>query len=270
VLQIGVINASPETTSVHYAEDGEVTVESPKLGDDKLNTKALRVAFLAIDHSGRTELGPPHIWSNKLMIQWEISQEMQGKRNVTLKALPRADVIRFTLNGAEPRDGVDYTGPFVVGPDSAMLLVFVEASGLEAKADFRIPQTSGGDDKGSNTKEQNPPLTSPVSFPVQRNAQITSREKVFAALTKSVERNIEFTDVVLRIQEGSMFAQFGLQGQLVPADRIQHALGMLIEGFSPTTPVTMQFRAKFQTGQDLIDFAALLELNFAGEWKEIE
>ena len=274
VLQIGIINASPDTTSVHYAEDGEVTEASPKLSDDKLTTKALRVAFLAVDHSGRTQKGAPFVWSNKLMVQWEIAPGAQGKRVVTLKALPRTEVLRYTLNGAEPRNGVEYSAPFTVGPDAAVLLVFAEASGLESKADFRIPQAAGG---GTGTGGGNgggadpePPLNKPVAFPTQRNAQITSREKVFAALVKATERNIEFTDVVLRIQEGSAYGQFGLQGQSAKADRVQQALTMLAEGFSPSTPVTMQFRAQFPTGQDLIDFAGALDLSYAGDWKEVE
>jgi hypothetical protein len=259
---------------VHYAEDGEVTEASPKLNDDKLTTKALRVAFLAVDHSGRTQKGAPYVWPNKLMVQWEIAPGAQGKRVVTLKALPRADVLRYTLNGAEPRNGIEYTAPFTVGPDAAMLLVFAEASGLETKADFRIPQAAGAGGGAAGGAgggaDPEPPLNKPVAFPTQRNAQITSREKVFAALAKATERNIEFTDVVLRIQEGSAFGQFGLQGQSAKADRVQQALTMLAEGFSPSTPVTMQFRAQFPTGQDLIDFAGALDLSYAGDWKEVE
>jgi hypothetical protein len=155
-----------------------------------------------------------------------------------------------------------------------MLLVFAEASGLESKADFRIPQAAGG---GTGTGGGNgggadpePPLNKPVAFPTQRNAQITSRERVFAALAKATERNIEFTDVLLRVQEGSAFGQFGLQGQSAKADRVQQALTMLAEGFSPSTPVTMQFRAQFPSGQDLIDFAGALDLTYAGDWKEVE
>ena len=272
VLQIGIINASPDTTSVHYAEDVEVSEASPKLSDDKLSTRALKVAFLAVDHSGRTQKGAPHVWSNKLLIQWEIAPAAQGKRTVTLTVLPRADVVRYTLNGAEPRNGVDYTAPFTVGPDAAMLLVYAEASGLEAKAEYRIPQAAGtgGGGGGGGGEAPPPPLNKPVAFPTQRNAQVTSREKVFAALAKATERNIAFTDVVLRIQDGAAFGQFGLQGQTATAARVQQALATLAEGFGPATPVTMQFRAQFPTGQDLIDFAALLELAYAGEWKELE
>jgi hypothetical protein len=51
---------------------------------------------------------------------------------------------------------------------------------------------------------------------------------------------------------------------------VQQALTMLAEGFAPSTPVTMQFRAQFPTGQDLIDFAGALDLTYASDWKEVE
>ena len=153
-----------------------------------------------------------------------------------------------------------------------MLLVFAEASGLESKAEFRVQQTvsAGAGDGTGASAEPEPPLNKPVAFPINRNAQITAREKVFAALAKAAERNIEFTDIVLRIQEGAAFGQFGLQGQSVNAERIQQALTTLVEGFPPSTPLTMQFRAQFPTGQDLIDFAVALDLSYSGDWKEVE
>jgi hypothetical protein len=68
----------------------------------------------------------PYVWQNKLMVQWEIDSGAQDKRVVTLKVLPRADVLRYTLNGAEPRNGIDYSAPFTVGPEAAILLVYTQ------------------------------------------------------------------------------------------------------------------------------------------------
>jgi hypothetical protein len=267
VLQVSVINANPDTTSVHYAEDGEVSEASTKLDDDKLTTKALRVAFLAIDHSERTEKAPPYVWQNKLLIQWEITTIANDQRTVVLTVLPHADVVRYTLNGAEPRNGKLYESPFIVGAETAMLMVFAEASGLEAKAEFHIPSIiSGPGGVGVISTEPEPPLNKPVAFPTHRNAQITSRDQVFAAIAKAQERNIQFTDVMLKIQAGSAYGQFGLSGQSTSASRVQQALETLIADFPPSTPITLQFRAQFPTGQDLLDFAATLNQPYVGEW----
>jgi hypothetical protein len=73
-----------------------------------------------------------------------------------------------------------------------------------------------------------------------------------------------------RLKRLDSFGQFGLQGQSAKAERVQQALAMLAEGFSPSTPVSMQFRAQFPTGQALIDFTIALDLSYAGDWKEIE
>jgi len=92
---------------------------------------------------------------------------------------------------------------------------------------------------------------------------------VFAAIAKAQERNIQFTDVMLKIQDGSAYGQFGLSGQSTTAARVQQALETLVADFPPSTPVTLQFRAQFPSGQDLIDFAAALNQPYVGEWKVV-
>lgn len=262
-LAVSVLHANPATTRIHYAEDGEVSDASPILADNNLSTRALRVAFLAIDSSGRCPSAPAHIWTNKLVIQWDVTAAAQGQRTVTLKALPRADELRYTLNGAEPRNGSDYTAPFQVDGQAHKLLVFAQAEGIEQKAEFNIAAlsaTGGGADKPL------PPLTQAVSFPTQKNAQINARDKVFAAVAKARERQISFTEVDLRLSEAPTYGQFSLTAASISPDLVQQAVENLIQPFSPSTPVVMSFRANFPTGQDLIDFAQAFDLDCAGQW----
>ena len=94
------------------------------------------MAFLAIDGSGQCPSAPAYIWTNKLHIQWDLSAPVQGQRTVTLKALPCTDALRYTLNGVEPRNGIDYSAPFQVGAEGCKLLVFAQADNIEAKGDF--------------------------------------------------------------------------------------------------------------------------------------
>lgn len=266
-LQITVLNANPDTCSVFYAEDGEVSELSKKLGDDKLATKALRVAFLAIDHSGKAEKGNPLIWTNNLLVQWEISGGDKNTRNVSISVLPKADVIRYTLNGAEPRSGIEYTKPFAIGPESGRLLVFAESSGLEGRGDFMIPQLTAG---GGAAILPDPPLSKPVIFPINKSAQLTSRELVFAAIAKAQERNIEFTEINIKIQEGNSYGQFAITGHKTVASQVLQAVETLGSGFLPSTPIAMSFRATFPTGQDLMDFCSALSISFDGEWRATE
>lgn len=265
-LAVSVLHAKPATTRIHYAEDGEVTEASPRLTDDTLKTNALRVAFLAVDSSGQCPSAPPYIWTNKLLIQWDKTEPVQGERTITLKVLPKHDELRYTLNGVEPRNGTNYTVPFKVDGQGCKLLVFAQAGGLEAKAEFTIPTLQTGPGPKGGPGPEPLPLTQPVSFPTQKNAQINARDKVFAALAKAQERQIRFTEVDLRITEGSAFGQFAIAGQTLDADQVLQALQSLVLNFQPTTPVVMGFRAQFQTGQDLQDFAQAFDLNYAGQW----
>jgi hypothetical protein len=265
-LAVSVLNANVATTRIHYAEDGEVTEASPRLTDDNLKTSALRVAFLAVDSSGQCPSAPPHIWTNKLLIQWDMASAVQGERTITLKVLPKHDELRFTLNGVEPRNGTNYTAPFKVDGSGCKLLVFAQAGGIEAKNDFIIPALQTGPGTTGVAGPEPLPLTEAVLFPTQKNAQINARDKVFAALAKAQERQIRFTEVDLRISEGNAFGQFAIAGQILDAEQVLQALQSLVLNFQPTTPVVMGFRAQFQTGQDLQDFAQAFDLDYSGQW----
>ena len=265
-LAVSVLNANVATTRIHYAEDGEVTEASPRLTDDTLKTSSLRVAFLAVDSSGQCPSAPPHIWTNKLLIQWDMASAVQGERTITLKVLPKHDELRFTLNGVEPRNGTNYTAPFKVDGSGCKLLVFAQAGGLEAKNDFIIPALQTGPGTTGVAGPEPLPLTEAVLFPTQKNAQINARDKVFAALAKAQERQIRFTEVDLRISEGNAFGQFAIAGQILDAEQVLQALQSLVLNFQPTTPVVMGFRAQFQTGQDLQDFAQAFDLDYSGQW----
>jgi hypothetical protein len=266
-LAVSVLHAKPATTRIHYAEDGEVTEASPRLTDDTLKTNALRVAFLAVDSSGQCPSAPPYIWTNKLNIQWHLSDAVQGQRTVTLKALPRTDALRYTLNGVEPRNGTDYSVPFQVGAEGCKLLVFAQADSIEAKGDFTIPKLHTG--LGPTPDEDTLPLTQPVSWPTEKNAQLNARDKVFSALDKAKERNIVFTEVHLSISEGQAFGQFAIAGQDLSAEQVTQALQNLVQNFQPTTAVLMGFRAQFQSGQDLKDFAQAFDFNYTGQWRTL-
>ena len=93
--------------------------------------------FLVCDPSGQYETGDPVTWSNKLVLRNQLT-EKDGKRTVELLVAPRG-IIRYTLDGSEPRDGSAYDGP-----DRhrrwrrSVAARFAEADGLEAKAEFRF------------------------------------------------------------------------------------------------------------------------------------
>jgi Chitobiase/beta-hexosaminidase C-terminal domain len=79
---------------------GRSTNRAPKLKDQTLSTKALKVNFLAVDPSGQFETGDVVPWSNKLVLRNSLL-ETDGRRTVELFVAPRGE-IRYTLDGSEP------------------------------------------------------------------------------------------------------------------------------------------------------------------------
>jgi hypothetical protein len=271
-LEVQVINANPETTTVHYAEDGEVSTESPKLTDTHLVTTAMRVAFLTVDRSRRLPSAAPYIWSNQIKIQHRLDPQFGNERVVTLFALPSSEEIRYTLNGAEPRDGIPYTGPFAIDGDRYRLLVFAEDKGISAKEDFQIPKgisESGSGDSQGRPPVADPPLTKPVIFPTDRKVTINARDKVFSALDMARDRQMTFSWVEVSIAEGQATArlQFDIEG--LGAEQLRALAESLIVTLPPTASLTFKFGAmSFPSGQDLLDFAAATGVSIASAWKE--
>ena len=270
-LEIQVINANPETTTIYYAEDGEVSRDSPKLTDTHLETTAMRVAFLAVDRSGRLESAAPVIWSNRITIQHRLDPQFGEKRTVTLIALPSAEVIRYTLNGAEPRDGILYEGPFAVDGDRQRLLVFAEDKAISAKADFQIPKgiSEGVEGGVERTPVVDPPLTRPVLFPTTNKVTINTRDKVFAALAMAVTRKLTFSWVEVSVAEGAANARMQFDIANFEAEQLQSLTQSLSGTLPPTASLAFKFgTVAFPSGQDLLDFAQATGVSIANAWKE--
>ena len=127
-LRVDALNAG-NYARVHYAEDGEVSQDSPILSDAVLTTRALRVQFLAIDPTGKSVTGPPKTWTNHLKIRNHFDEI---SRTVELFVAPRGE-IRYTLDGSEPRNGIEYRSPIQLGDEETTVYVFAECEGIEEK-----------------------------------------------------------------------------------------------------------------------------------------
>nr|WP_276978228.1 DUF499 domain-containing protein [Ferrimicrobium acidiphilum] len=273
ILEVSVQNSNPETTTIYYAEDGEVSTESSKLTDSRLSTKAMRVSFLAVDRSGRMNSAAPFIWSSRLVIQHNLVPQFGTKRMVTINVLPSAEVIRYTLNGAEPRDGIEYNGPFEIDDQRYRLLVFAENKGISEKADFQI---HAGTSKTINGIEKKPvpdlPLTKPVFFPVGKIETINARDRVFKCLENAKQRQITFSWVEVTVsEEGQRQSNARLQCDVkdLSAGSLLELVNSLTTEFQPTAELSLKFRdAFFPSGQDLRDFADFTELSVDDSWKE--
>ncbi len=255
-LHVNPQNAGP-APRVYYTEDGPVSESSVQLKDQVLTTSALRVNFLVMDPSGQYETGEPVTWSNKLVLRNKLT-EKAGKRTIELFVAPQG-ILRYTLDGSEPREGTPYEKPFAIGNEDVVLRVFGEAECLEGKAEFRFPAKGK---KGVQIDD-----VKPGRLVSRSGRKLDSRAKTFEGLQQAAEKSATFEGLVLMVGQGNQMIGINVGDIAVDAAFIQALLAKVLEKFRPDTPITMTFRkAHFASGHDLKDFAEKLGIDLtAGE-----
>jgi hypothetical protein len=248
-LRVNAQNAGP-APRIHYAENATATEQSPLLDDNQIETTALRLSFLVVDPSGQYEKGEPVTWVNKLVIRNELVKE-SGKRRVRLFVAPMGS-IHYTLDGSEPRNGMEYTEPVDIGDEESRLLVFAEADGLEAREDFCFAAKGKKDILIDDTK--------PAKLITARGRkQLDSRPKVFSGIQKAKEISVWFEDVMLTIGEGSKSINMTVGEVQVDGEYIDALLKTAMTKFADDAAMTMTFKkAYFASGHDLKLFTEAL------------
>lgn len=242
-------NAGPKPR-VLYAEDAPVSESSPQLKELTYTTKALRVNVMVCDPSGQYETGDPVSWSNKLVLRNEL-KEKNGKRRVELFVAPKG-AIRYSLDGSEPRDGISYDAPIVIGDDEVLIRAFAEADGIETKTDFRFPAKGK---KGIQIDDTKPAKINMSRAPYR----LDSRAMTYAALKEARDKSVNFENVALTVGNGNQIVGINVGEIKIDAAYIEALLVIALEKFPPDAPITMTFRkAHFASGHDLKDFAGKL------------
>jgi hypothetical protein len=248
-LRVNPINAGP-SPKIYYSEDSNVSTKSKVLEDTTLETNAIRVFFLVIDPSEQFETGEVTKWENKLVIRNELIEE-RGKRTIKLSVVP-SGAIRYSLDGSEPRNGVEYTAPVQIGDSETRLLVFAEAEGLETRADFAF-QAKGK--KGVHIDD-----TKPAKVTTNKGQKrLDSRQKTFAGLQSAREKAVTFEGVMLTIGDSVQNITITVSPDVqVDAQYIEALLNSALSNTSlpADTPVVMTFKkASFKSGHDLRQFS---------------
>jgi hypothetical protein len=254
-LRVNPQNAGP-APRIYFAEDRPVSETSPQLKEHIFNTSALWVNFLVCDPSSQYETGDPVTWSNKIVLRNKLSDN-GGIRIVELFAAPKG-VIRFTLDGSEPREGAVYDGPITIDNDDVLLRAFAEAEGLETKAEFRYQA------KGKKGVHIDP--VKPGRLVSRTGRKLDSRSKAFEGLKQAAEKSATFEGIVLTVGQGNLMIAVNVGEIPVEAAFIEALLTKILEKFTPETPITMTFRkAHFASGHDLKDFAEKLGIELRPE-----
>jgi hypothetical protein len=242
VLKIEVVNAG-NNAQVHYQEDGDVSDKSPVLNDNSLSTIALRVQFLAVDPTGKNETGNPITWENKLTLRNHIDEVA---RSVELFVAPKGK-IRYTLDGSEARNGMEYTEPIDIGDDEATVYVFAECEGIEEKRNFSFPAVG--------SKEIPIVREKPAQLYSTTPKRLDNSAKTYEGLKIAKDKNITFEQVILTIGSAPKMIHLSLGEMELNADFIEAELLHLQTLLPPDVPVLMSFRKIYTpTGHDLEQF----------------
>lgn len=260
VLRINALNAGP-SARIHYAEDGAVSTASPVLKDETLKTGAYRVQFLAVDPNGQFDTGDVTTWTNKLTIRAHFDA---STRQVELLVAPPA-TLKYTLDGSEPRNGLDYTGPIQIDEHASIVMAFAEGAGLEAKEKFEYAAAhqagAGGSAAGSK-----PQVVIDRSKPARLNRMVSlgSRQEAYQVVTFLKDRRASVEKVAVVIGSSPAVVQFFLGDTPAEGGYLEAVLAQVGTCLPPDAPVSLKIhRFVFQTGQDLLDLAAKVgfELN---------
>jgi hypothetical protein len=245
-LKIDVANAG-NSPRIHYAEDSDVSENSPVLNDNSLATRALRVQFLAVDPTGNNLTGPPITWKNCLTLRNRFDE---FSRTVGLFVAPRGS-IKYTLDGSEPRNGLDYTGPIQLGDEETTVHVFAECEGIEAKRNFTFAE--------SGSREIPMVKEAPAVLYSASPKRLDSASKTYQGLKMAGEKHIEFEQVVLMVGSAPKAIHLSLGEIRISAGFIEKELSHLQTLVGSDVPVVMTFKKVYTpTGHDLEQFARQL------------
>ncbi len=250
-LRVAAVHAG-NAYRIHYAEEGEVSPESPVLTDDVLSTRALKVQLLAVDPSGKHKTGSPKSWQNSLVLRHAFDA---SKRTMELFVAPRG-TIRYTLDGSEPRNGTEYTAPLHLGSEAGTVYVFGECQGLEARSNFPFPKA---DEKGSREVLIDP--LKPAELRGNPFKSFDTAARIYRFFELGRQKGLTFSGVWFSVGSGEGNISLTMGDIKLSPDKMQQLLSELQSFVEPQAPLVLKFKKAYaQTGHDMKQFIQELEL----------
>ncbi|MGH8613488.1 MAG: anti-phage-associated DUF499 domain-containing protein, partial [Gammaproteobacteria bacterium] len=214
-LKVTVKNAGAKAV-IHYAEDPKVSEKSPVLHELTFETDKTRLFFLAIDPSREHETGEVERWTNRLTITHQ-PRERGQKRAIELRVVPRGR-LRYTLNGANPREGQEYTGAFAIGLEETLIQVFAEDGEVHETRSFRVPKVG-----------QTGPVIDPARpATLKKKLEFSGPAEVFKLLNRAKQGKARLVSPALEVGQGDKAAslRFG-SGAILGPEAIESLIGCI-------------------------------------------
>ena len=250
-LRLSPVNAD----TLHMDIGGKPTPASEKVGRD-IETKAMRVWFVAVDGTGEHETGEPVAWSNRITLK---SREFvrDGQRTLEIQSAPAAN-IRYTTDGSDPRvAGGVYDDPFEIPDGTRVVLAFAERDGIESE----VLRRNIADKPVSKPIDASKPTmwapTRGLAFTTTRTAYgFIARLKKHLGVAGGLRFNVQ-ADASGTWSELNLSEDVELDG-----DRVEQIIEVL-RGLVADGEVSIEAkRLRFDTGQRFNDYIAELKANY--------
>ena len=242
---------------VHYSTKPESTKTDPKVEDlDNFSVGEGSLYFWVEDPTGKYESGPPVRWVAELKIRHQVDPAAD-KRRVTLQSTPRA-AITYSLDGSNPKDGIEYDEPFEIGSEAFRLLVYAHAGEANQTADFQIP--------ASGDKRVQIDDTKPARLQLQgKLVSLDTTDRVYGVIKEfKGKTSTLFKGVRIEIGEGENTVTVRFQERAVTAAIIEGVVNSLREVLQEDqAPVVIPISdgVQFENGFDVKEFAKIAGLD---------
>lgn len=240
---------------VHYSTKPEITESDPKVEDlDNFSVGDGSLYFWVKDPTGKYESGPPVRWVAELKIRHQVDPAAD-KRRVTLQSTPRA-AITYSLDGSNPKDGIEYDEPFEIGSEAVRLLVYARAGEANKTADFQIP--------ASGDKRVQIDDTKPARLQGKR-VSLDTTDRVYGVINKFKDNTSTlFKGVRIEIGEGENTVTVRFQERAVTAAMIEgvvNSLREVLQEDQAPVAITISDGVQFENGFAMKEFAKIAGLD---------
>jgi hypothetical protein len=182
---------------------------------DDFRTTEATLYFVAIDSTGKYEVGDPTRWTADLTIRHQV-HKVADSGKPELRCTPAAE-LRYTLDGANPKEGTLYTQPFSVPEKGCAVLIAAKAGEVEKSAKIQVPPH--GDDRVL-IDDRKPARLSPT-----RRVSIDTTDRAFAFIQRFRERtDTRLRGVQILIGEGENAVQIRFNERELSAAAIETAI----------------------------------------------
>lgn len=231
---------------VHYEiGKSKVTTASHIISDVKnFETNELIVSLLCVDSSSQHDTGEIYEWHNRITIKSRIFQSGPNKM-AELRSAPEAP-IRYTTDGSDPKlNGGIYNEPFVIPPQTQVILAVAEKGGILSEV-HRLPIDWSKDDGFKIDPDR--PAT------LKRRYTLKTSQDVYDFLAKLKKYEIEVPDPRISVEDKMKWVELTTGKIDLNNETLEQAIQFL-RSLNSEGQVSLEIEAlKFSTGQMLLDW----------------